>query len=588
MHGDAPELVREWVVTRSRSADWQRFVREFGITPVTARILYRRGLRELQDVDTFLHPSLKHLHDPFLMKGMKRAVKEVLRSIDAGESIMIHGDYDVDGICSIGVAYGFLKELGANVDYFVPQRSQDGYGLNIETVQKFHTQGVNLIITTDCGISNHEEIRLARQLGMRVVVVDHHTVPAVLPPANAILNPLQPGCAFPFKGLAAVGVTFNLVIAIRAELRKRGIFKLIPEPDLRRFLDLVALGTVADVVPLIDENRIFVRLGLEELAARRRAGISALMDRAAVEVGPVSARTISYRLAPRLNAAGRMADASICVELLTTTSYARATEIAEKLESLNKARQREEREILGSAYEQAESQILDNRRVLVISGVDWNRGVLGIVASRLMERYHRPAILVGVEDGFAKGSARSIQGVNVIDVLTQASECLASFGGHSAAAGLSLEADQLERFRGLVDSAMDDILFEGRMPHPRLNIDTTVSLGEIDDRFVEDLSLLAPFGAGHPEPILMAEKSRAISVKVVGNKHLRVRFRDDTGVLDGFGFAMGDDAQILQDSVSFAFVPRRGWSGQRDRLEIQIKGFRPSSDVVADRFEDVE
>ncbi|MEZ4460379.1 MAG: single-stranded-DNA-specific exonuclease RecJ [bacterium] len=428
MHGDAPEIVREWVVTRSRTSRAESFVKELGISPVTARILYRRGLRDLESIDAFLNPSLKHLHDPFLMKGMRRAVKEVLRSIDVGEQIVVHGDYDVDGICSVSVLYGFLKELGANVDYFVPQRSQDGYGLNIETVRRFHTQGYKLIITTDCGISNNDEIRLARQLGMRVVVVDHHTVPDVLPPANAILNPLQKDCAFPFKGLAAVGVTFNFVIALRSELRKRGIFKLIPEPDLKRFLDLVALGTVADVVPLVDENRIFVRLGLEELAARRRAGVSALMDRAAIEVGPVTTRTISFRLAPRLNAAGRMADASICVELLTTSSYARATEIAEELETLNKARQREEREILGSAYAQAESQVLDNRRVLVVSGVDWNRGVLGIVASRLMERYHRPAILVGVEDGFAKGSARSIQGVNVIDVLSQASDCLASFG----------------------------------------------------------------------------------------------------------------------------------------------------------------
>ena len=189
MHGDAPEIVREWVVTRSRTSRAESFVKELGISPVTARILYRRGLRDRESIDAFLNPSLKHLHDPFLMKGMRRAVKEVLRSIDVGEQIVVHGDYDVDGICSVGVLYGFLKELGANVDYFVPQRSQDGYGLNIETVRRFHTQGYKLIITTDCGISNNDEIRLARQLGMRVVVVDHHTVPEVLPPANAILNP---------------------------------------------------------------------------------------------------------------------------------------------------------------------------------------------------------------------------------------------------------------------------------------------------------------------------------------------------------------------------------------------------------------
>lgn len=522
------------------------------------------------------------------MKGMKRAVREVLRVIDSGDRVVIHGDYDVDGICSVSVLYGFLKELGANVGYFIPKRDQDGYGLNIETVRRFHTEGVHLIITTDCGISNHDEIRLARQLGMKVVIVDHHTVPEVLPPAHAILNPLQKDCNFPFKGLAAVGVTFNFVVGIRAELRKRGVFTLIPEPDLRRFLDLVAMGTIADVVPLVDENRIFVKLGLDELALRRRAGISALMDRAAIEVGPVSTRTVSFRIAPRLNAAGRMADASICVELLTTSSYGRATEIAEQLEVLNKARQKEERDILGSAYEQAEAQVQDNRSILVVSGHDWNRGVLGIVASRLMERYHRPAILVGIEAGFAKGSARSIQGINVVDVLNFASECLASFGGHSSAAGLSLEEAQMEKFRTMVDEAMVNVLSNAALPRPRLTIDTTVTLGEIDEKFLYDLGRLAPFGAGHPEPVLLAERSRAIHVKVVSNKHLRARFRDESGMLDGFGFSMGENASLLQETVAVAFVPRFAHSGVRAKLEIQIKGVRRSAGTVADVIEEVE
>jgi len=585
---EAPEIVREWVFSESHNEGWEKFVTELGISPVTARILYRRGMRDLDEVDAFLNPSLKHLHDPFLMKGMRRAVREVLRSIDSGERIVVHGDYDVDGICSVGVLYGFLKELGADVHYYIPQRSQDGYGLNVDTVRQFHTEGVDLIITTDCGISNHSEIKVARTLGMRVVVVDHHTIPDVLPNAHAILNPLQTDCKFPFKGLAAVGVTFNYVIGIRSELRKRGIFKLIPEPDLKQYLDLVALGTVADVVPLVDENRIFVRLGLEVLAARRRAGVSALMDRAAVEVGPITTRTIGFRLAPRLNAAGRMADASICVELLTTTSYGRATEIAEELESLNKARQGEEREILGSAYEQAATQAADNRRILVVFGHDWNRGVLGIVASRLMERYHRPAILMGVEGGFAKGSARSIQGINVVDVLSNASDCLTSFGGHSSAAGLSLQEDQLDRFQVLVDEAMENLFAKGPLPQPRLEIDAIVSLGEVDEKFQSDLALLAPFGAGHPEPMLMTEKSRAVSVKVVGNKHLRVRFRDETGSMDGFGFAMGDEVGTLDGAVAIAFIPRFAYSGTRSRLEIQIKGMKPHAESAVDLFQEEE
>lgn len=576
---------REWVLWDRDARPWQTLAADLDVHPLTARILYRRGFRDPDAALAFLDPTLRSMHDPFLMKGMHEAVRVTLTAIERGESIIIHGDYDVDGVCSVSVLYSFLHELGANVDYFVPRREQDGYGLNAESVRRFHAAGYGLIVTTDCGVSNVEEIRLARELGMRVVVVDHHTIPEVLPPANAILNPHQADCAFPFNHLAAVGVTFNFVVALRSSLRERGIFRSIPEPDLRRYLDLVALGTVADVVPLVDENRLFVKLGLEVLAGRRRAGISALMDRSAIEVGPVSARTISFRLAPRINAAGRMGDASMCVELLTTRDYGRATQLAERLDDLNRSRQQEERGILEAAIEQAEVQTAQDRRILVVAGQDWHRGVLGIIASRLMERYHRPAILMGIEDGMAKGSARSIAGINLIEILHHADDLLATYGGHSLAAGLSLVQENLASFHDVVDEALQRVLESGNLPRPRLELDGVVDLSEIDRRFFDELVRLGPFGSGNPEPLFLCARTVASNVRVVGDRHLRARFRDGNRTLDGFGFAMGDEAATLSGPIAVAFIPRLLFRRGRPQLELQLKGVRPASAEVHDRVD---
>lgn len=588
MDASSQERKREWILKRSPSAVWREFSQELDVHPLTARILYQRGFRTLDEAREFLEPTLGSMHDPFLMKDMMPAVGELLKAIDRGQRIVIHGDYDVDGTCSVALLYGFLKDLGADVDFYIPTREQDGYGLNIATVRRMASEGTGLLITTDCGISNVDEIKLARDLGMRAIIVDHHTVPDVLPPANAILNPLQKDCNYPFKELAAVGVTFNFVVAIRAQLRARGVFEVIPEPDLRRYLDLVALGTVADVMPLVGQNRTLVRLGLDELARRQRAGVSALLERASIEVGPVSARTVSFRIAPRINAAGRMADASICVDLFTTRSYLEATKLAERLENLNRARQDEERGILEDAFDQAQQQVDANRRVLVVYGEDWNRGVLGIVASRVMEEFNRPAILLGIEAGVAKGSARSIPGVNLIDVLSQAADVLHTYGGHSAAAGLSLDAVDLDSFKERVDRALGTFMNSAPMPRPRITLDGSISFSDIDKRFLGDLEKMAPFGAGNPEPILLIEEGEASNVRVVGKRHLRARFKDGTATIDGFGFAMADWAERLGGPLSMAFIPRYIQNRGRRRFEIQIKDLRTGDAREPDRIENIE
>lgn len=577
---------KEWVVYRTRKQREEQLVRALDIHPLTARILLRRGFSDVDRAQRFLHPRLDEMHNPFLMKGMDDAVCQVLTSIDRGEKILVYGDYDVDGVSSVALVYEFLSQLGARVDYHVPLRDQEGYGLHVDTVRRAADDGCSLIITTDCGISNVEEIALAKKLGLRVVVIDHHTIPDTLPPADAILNPLQRDCDFPFEKLAAVGVAFHLLVGLRQKLREHGVFEHIPEPDLRNFLDLVALGTVADVVPLIDVNRTFVRHGLDVLASRRRPGVSALMERARVGEKQVTPQTISFRLAPRLNAAGRMGDASMCVELLTTDSYGRAIEVARRLEDLNDRRQDCEKEILEKVLPHARRQAEAGRKMLVIAGRKWHRGVLGIVASRLVEQYHRPVVLVGIDEhGLGKGSVRSVNGIDVINILDAGSELLETYGGHVAAAGLSVQEQYIDELRDRLDEKLTSVLDTRGLPRPRLRIDCEVELDELDVRFGRDLSRLGPFGTGNREPVLLCRESKASRVRVVGNDHLKAKFRDGSGSLEGIGFSMADERPVLDQRVSVAFVPRFATFRGRTRLEMHIRGLRPAKEHCPDRVE---
>lgn len=579
---------KEWVIIQAQKTREERLIEELGVHPLTARILVRRGFDDVHRARRFLNPSLRDMHDPFLMKGMEDAVREILTAIDRGEKILIHGDYDVDGVCSVSLLYQFLRELGARVDYYIPLRDQDGYGLNQNNVRRAASEQVDLIVTTDCGVSNVEEIRLAGQMGMRVVVVDHHMVPEVLPPAAAILNPLQKDCAFPFEDLAAVGVVFHLVVALRSTLREHGVFEHIPEPDLREYLDLVALGTVADVVPLTEINRTFVRQGLEVLGSRRRAGISALMERARLDGQAITPQTISFRLAPRLNAAGRMGNARICVELLTTESYGRAIELARTLERLNEARQIREREILEIVLPFAEEQVEAGYQMLVVAGKEWHRGVLGIVASRLVEHFHRPAVLVGIdEQGLGKGSVRSIDGIDVIEILRQGEDLLESYGGHVAAAGLLVKTENIDALRERLNQALLATLGQDVLPQPRLEIDCEVELSELDHRFGAELTRLGPFGTGNREPVLLCRGIQATGVRVVGKNHLKARFRDGAVALEAIGFSMADSRELLDEEVAVAFVPRFATYRGRTRLEMHIRDLRADNEVCPDRFEHV-
>ncbi len=551
----------------------ERLAGALSLHPLAARVLASRGLAEPERAERFLAVRLADLPDPFTMRGMEAAVSRLVRALDANERIACYGDYDVDGVTSTVLLAGFLRAAGGDVVTYTPHRLVEGYGLNAAAVGKLAERGVRLIVTLDCGITSVAEVQEAARLGMDVVLVDHHTVPVELPAAAAILNPNRPGCDYPSKHLAAVGVTFNLAMALRKRLREMGRWSAArPEPNLRQALDLVALGTVADVVPLVEVNRILVRWGLEELARSRRPGIRALKRVAGVAEGqPVSAGQVGFRLAPRINAAGRLDDAGRGVRLLLGDDPAMAAALAEELDGENRSRQEIERRMLEEAVADAAGSVARGARGLVLAREGWHPGVVGIVASRVVERFHRPAVLVGVAAGVGKGSGRSIEGFHLYDALDACRSHLSRFGGHRHAAGVTVEPAELPAFRESFERYAAERLREEDLV-PRCRIEGWVAAGDLGERAALDLQRLAPFGAGHTEPLfgLRARPGQARAVGA-GGVHLKVALAPG---LDAIGFSLGDRIDLcgsdVEAAVSLGFDE---WDGTR-RLQLRIRDLR--------------
>ncbi|HSM91362.1 MAG TPA: single-stranded-DNA-specific exonuclease RecJ [Anaeromyxobacteraceae bacterium] len=551
----------------------ERLASRLRLHPLAARALAARGYRDADAAVAFLEARLSDLPDPFVMKGMHDAVRRISGALAAGERIACYGDYDVDGVTSTVLLAGFLRAAGGDVVTYTPHRLAEGYGLNTAAVERLAGQGVKLLVTLDCGITSVEEVRAAAAAGVDTVVVDHHTVPVELPAAAAILNPHQPGCGYPSKDLAAVGVTFALVMALRRSLREGGRFGADrPEPNLKEALDLVALGTVADVVPLVGANRILVKWGLEELARTRRPGLAALKrvagiaDRAAVGAGQVG-----FRLAPRINAAGRLDDAGRGVRLLLTQDAREAAALAAELDRENQARQEIEKAILEEAVADAAARVKAGARGLVLHRPGWHPGVVGIVASRIVERFHRPAVLVGSLDGVGKGSGRSIEGFHLYDALAACAGHLVRFGGHKHAAGVTIDPDAVPRFRDAFEvHAARTIADEALVPRTR--IDGWIAPGDLGERAAADLARLAPFGAGNPEPVwaLRGAAARARTLGAEG-RHLKLQLG---GGVDTIGFGMGDRLGACAGEVEAAFtIGFDEWDGVR-RLQLKLKDLR--------------
>ncbi|HEY0840015.1 MAG TPA: single-stranded-DNA-specific exonuclease RecJ, partial [Vulgatibacter sp.] len=500
---------------------------------------------------------LADLPDPALLAGIEPAVARIVRAIEAGERITAYGDYDVDGVTSTTLLVSFLRACGASVDSYVPHRIGEGYGLNLDAVASLAARGTRLLVTLDCGVTAIAEIDEAIRLGLDVVVVDHHTTPAELPRAAAILNPWQPGCTYPTRHLCAAGVTFLLCAALRRRLREKGWFAGRTEPNLRSYLDLVALGTIADVVPLTGANRLLVREGLQVLARTQRQGLRALKRVAGVaEDGAVSAGQVGYRLGPRINAAGRLDDAGRAVELLLCDDPLRAERLARELDAANAERQSIERQIVDEALAQAEA--LGPAMGLVLAQEGWHPGVVGIVASRVVAKLHRPAVVIGIdpETGVGKGSGRSIQAFDLHGALSRCSRHFERFGGHRLAAGVTIERGAIEAFRR--DFALEaEAALAGQDLGPSLRIDSVVAPDDLSESLCTALEGLAPFGAGNPEPILGLKGVRA-SGRIVGRSekssgHLKLRL-ERAPLVDAIGFGLADELALLEGAVDLGFT----------------------------------
>ncbi len=558
------------------SRDQDLLAGELGISPIVSQILINRGITTPNDAKEFLFPSLEQLHNPFLMKDMERGVDRIVEAISRKEKIVVYGDYDADGITSTVILVKFLREIHDNTTYYIPGRIEEGYGLNKTAIDKFGKDGIKLVITVDCGISNHEEIAYAMSSGIDVIVTDHHEAPDIIPDCSAVINPHRSDCSFPFKSLAGVGVAFNLLIALRGKLRNLGFWKDRKYPNLRKYLDLVAIGTIGDIVPLVDENRVLAKIGLGVANNNARVGLKALITVSDIKDKIVSSESAAFRLIPRINAAGRIGSPEDAVELLLTEDEGQAAMLAERLDSYNRNRQEMEKIILDEILEEINTSIDINKvNSLVFASHKWHPGIIGIVASKLVDRYCRPAILISIKDGIGKGSGRSPDlsglGFNLYAGLEKCSSLLLSYGGHRHAAGISIREDDIEEFSTTLSAVVREEIGDER-PVPQTTIDALCGLDEIDYNLVSQIEMLAPFGSMNPEPVLCARGIKISSLTTVGNNHLKMRANGDHAHYDTIWFNKGHLADLLSGStVDIAFTPQANhWKG-KSSIQLKIK-----------------
>lgn len=562
--------------TVSEQLDGDDLQRALGVSRLASEALLRRDLDSMEDVQSFLQARLSSMPDPYLMADMGKAVERLARAVCEGEGISVHGDYDVDGVTGTALLVETLRSFGARVDYSIPLRLRDGYGVSLSALETCVTNGSVLAVTVDCGISAHAQAKRAAELGLDLIITDHHQPPDILPEALAILNPSRIDCPFPFKNLAGVGVVFMLLVALRKHLREIGYRSDLPEPDLRFGLDLVALGTIADIVPLKGLNRALTKAGLELLSHSGRAGLQALKKVSGVE--KVTCGTVGFRLAPRINAAGRLEDAAIGVELLLEPSVSGAMPAAELLDSVNRDRQAIEQQTLEQADERWQQQSGGATHSIVLADERWHPGVIGIVASRLVEKYHRPTILIALNEGVGKGSGRSIKGLHLYRALQDCQAYLQAFGGHEYAAGLTIDASKVED----LSQQFEIIARQHLQPEdllPRLFHDGEVYLEELDLDSIDELTRLAPFGPGNPQPVYLARGVHVQSVQLLGGSHLRFLACQGGCGLPCVAFGMGALQDRLSGPQDILFTPQRNeWRG-KSSMQLQIRDIRPTGTI---------
>jgi single-stranded-DNA-specific exonuclease len=562
----------KWVLCDDIDKDKiENYAQMLNVPPMISRILLNRGIDTLEKAKLFFRGKMENLYDPFLLADMEKAVNRIIKAILHKEKILIYGDYDVDGITSVSMLYLLLKQLGANVRFYIPHRVQEGYGISTTGIEEAAKEQIDLIISVDCGITALKEVNYARQLNMDVIISDHHEPGIQLPEAYAILNPKCENSNYPFQELAGVGVAYKLAQAIINASN-------LDESIIKDYVDLVAIGSAADIVPLIDENRIFVKEGLKKLNETNRPGLRALLQVAGLFNKPIGTGQVVFVIAPRINAVGRMGNAERAVELLTTQDADLALEIANILETENRQRKNIDEETFKTAQQQVDEKFdLNNYFGLVLDQEGWHPGVIGIVASRVVEKYYRPTIMISIEDNIGKGSARSISGFDIYLALKQCEDLLLGYGGHKYAAGLTIEKDKIEAFRERFNEIACQQLDE-ELLSPKLRIEGEIRLGEINSRLYKYLKLLAPFGPQNMRPVFLSQKLQVVGTPaIVGNNHLKFKVRQDGIVLDAIGFNLGDLIYRIEPGASnldMTYVIEENSYLGRTTLQLRVKDLR--------------
>jgi len=560
----------QWKMVENHGEEQALLIRELGIHPLLSQILVSRNITTPEEARKFLHPSLGDLHNPFLMKDMKEGVHRLIKAISLGQKIMVYGDYDADGVTSVVLLIKFLRDIQQKADFYIPGRVDEGYGLNKNAIDQMKDNGVSLIVTVDCGVSENDHIAYAKNKGIDTIILDHHEIPDSLPAAVATINPKQVDCLFPFKHLSAVGIVFNFLIALRGQLRNEGFWQNRPYPNLKEYLDIVALGTIGDISPLVDENRIFAKFGLDLMTESPRIGIQALKEVCCIENQVIDSEKASFCLIPRINAAGRIASAGDAVNLLLTEDINEAREIARKLDSFNQRRRTMEKDILDEIIELMNKKNgSDQLNSIVFASEKWHPGVIGVVASKLVDRFCRPAIVISLKDGIGKGSGRSVSHFNIYRGLKKCESLLLSYGGHRFAAGISIREDDVDEFGRTFDEVIREEMDSSDFIAETL-IDSQCSLADVNHDFLAEMDKLAPYGSRNPEPILCVRNASISAPNVVGNNHLWMRVNKDGTSRNSIWFSKGHFMQTLTDQIiDVAFTPQiNHWHGTSN---IQLK-----------------
>ena len=560
---------KKWEFYNSDLAKIQEISAKFDVSELLATVLVNRNIVDDDEIKLFLNPTRNDFHDPYLMPDMKVAVDRIIKAINSQEKTMIYGDYDVDGITSITVLSKFLKERGLEVGSYIPNRLDEGYGLNRAAIKQIADDGYKLIITVDCGISGTEEVDYAYSLGMEVIVTDHHEPLEILPKALAVIDCKRKDSKYPFNSLAGVGVAFKLIQAIGQKLE-------LPEKEYLKYLDIVCVGTISDIVPLVNENRVIAKLGLKLIENTRSPGLKSLLNASGYK--EINANTVSFGIAPRINASGRMGHETDALDLFLTENIVEANKITDKLNEYNRKRQDIEKKIFDEAISKIDKEHLNDNNAIVLGSENWHHGVIGIVSSKITELYYKPSILVCFEEGnIGKGSGRSIQGFDLHAALLKSSKYLEKYGGHEMAVGLSVKKENFENFKNELEKIAKEEHTEENIPI--IKIDKEINLKDIKIENVRSLKLLEPYGEANKTPVFIYKNLRIDSIRALSEgKHLKLTLKDDNTIINAIGFNMGkySEEYLIGDKIDVIGILEINSFNGVESVQINMKDIRKS------------